>query len=367
MKSALARHDELLRAAVERPDGHVVKTTGDGTHAVFVSSRDALAAALDGQRALANEAWESTGPLRVRMAVHTGEAQERDGDYFGSALNRAARLMACAHGGQVLLSEATCGLVRDEVPAEVELVDLGEHRLRDLSRAERVFQLRAPGIEGEFAHLRSLDAYPGNLPVQLTSFVGREDDIGAVLGALREARIVTLTGVGGVGKTRLALQVAGDVLPGFPEGAWLCELAPVTDGSAVIDVVAAALNIEQRQGQTLEDSVLEALRAKGLLLVLDNCEHLIDPVAKLVQTIVAGCPHVEVLATSREGLGISGERLIAVRSLAVPADAGAEAIAGSEAVRLFVARAADAKHGFVISDENASAITEICRRLDGIP
>ncbi|HWS45894.1 MAG TPA: adenylate/guanylate cyclase domain-containing protein, partial [Acidimicrobiia bacterium] len=249
MKTALERHDELLRSAVESHDGWVVKGTGDGGYAVFATARDAFGAAVDAQVRLADEPWGATGALRVRMGVHTGEAQFRDGDYFGAALNRAARLMAVAHGGQIVCSQASADLARDGLPTGVELIDLGEHRLRDLSRPERVFQVCAPGAPAEFAPLASVDAFPGNLPLQVSSFIGRDLETARVAQALIDARVVTLTGVGGVGKTRLALQVAAEILPWFREGAWLCELASVTHPEGLIEAVASALGVQPRMGQ----------------------------------------------------------------------------------------------------------------------
>jgi predicted ATPase/class 3 adenylate cyclase len=368
MRAALARHDQLLAQAVEAADGRVIKGTGDGLHAVFVTADAAVAAAVGAQQALTAEAWGSIGRLRVRMGLHTGAAQLRGGDYFGSSLNRAARLMAVGHGGQVLCSQATADLAREGLPEGVDLVDLGEHRLRDLSRPERVFQLRASDLPQEFPPLRSLDAFPGNLPIQLTSFIGREADVALIADALTAARLVTLTGVGGVGKTRLAVQVAAELTPRFGDGAWLCELAAVMAGSSVIEVVASALSVQPRQGQSLEQSLLDGLRDKELLLVLDNCEHVLGPSAALIQTVVSECQKVEVLATSREGIGLPGERMIAVPSLGVPVEnADAVELVKGEAVRLFVARARDARSSFVLTGENAAAVGEICRRLDGIP
>ena len=226
MQDALARHDEILRAAVEANDGIVVKTTGDGIHAAFATAHDAVDAAVAMQLALGAEEFAETGTLRVRMGVHTCEAQPREGDYYGSGVNRAARLMSVAHGGQIVVSVATGELLHDH---DVELVDLGEHRLRDLTDAARVFQVQRPGLSTTFPPLRSLDAFLGNLPVQVSSFVGRDAEIKRVVEAVRGSRIVTLTGVGGVGKTRLALQTAAEVVGDFPDGAWLCEYAPVTD------------------------------------------------------------------------------------------------------------------------------------------
>ncbi len=299
------------------------------------------------------------------MGVHTCEAEAREGDYYGSAVNRAARLMSAAHGGQIVVSLATRELAHE---APVEFVDLGEHRLPDLARPERVFQVVHPDLPVEFPVLRSLDTFPTNLPLQLTAFVGREDDLTEIAGALGEARVVTLTGIGGVGKTRVALQVAAHVLDQYRDGAWLCELAPVGDPAAVAEVIATALGVGAREGQTIEESLAEYLRVKQLLLVLDNCEHLLDAVSDVVARLVRTCPRLTVLATSREGLALKGERILALRSLGVPdLDASIDAAAGADAVRLFVERAADARAGFAFRDDNAAAIVQICHRLDGIP
>ena len=315
MGPALARHDEILRGAVATHDGHVVKSTGDGIHAVFATAHDALDAAIDAQAALVGESWDETEPLRVRMGLHTGETELRDSDYYGGAANRAARLMSVAHGGQIVVSLTTEELVRD---GEYEFVDLGEHRLRDLTRAERVFQLNHAALAAEFPPLRSLDAYPGNLPLQLTSFVGREDEFRVIAKAFESTRLVTLTGVGGVGKTRLAMQAAAEMLPRFADGAWFCELAAAGDVDAMSQVVATTLGVNPRPGATLEGSIVEFLGAKQLLVVLDNCEHLLVAAARLVEAILRGASGVSVLATSREGLSVEGERNLTLRSLATP-------------------------------------------------
>jgi predicted ATPase/class 3 adenylate cyclase len=369
MPGALACHDEILRDAVESAGGWVVKTTGDGVHAVFGTAGDAVVAAAAGQRRLGEERWGETGPLRVRVGIHTGEAERRGGDYFGPTLNRAARLMAAAHGGQVVVSHATEEVLRDSLPEGMGLVDLGEHRLRDLSRPERVFQLVGVGLESQFGPLRTLEAFPGNLPLQLTSFVGRADDLDDVAEALTLARVVTLTGVGGVGKTRLALQVAAEVLPRHPDGAWLIELGPVEEPDAVVEAVAATLGIQQHPGRSLAQSVVETLRTKRLLLVVDNCEHVLDASAELVDSIVRICPDVTVLATSREALDVSGERAKRVRSLPVPRSerVDLELVAASPAVQLFVDRAREVRDGFVLDASVATPVAQICDRLDGIP
>jgi len=370
MKVALARHDAILRDAVVSRGGHVVKTTGDGLLAAFGLAEGALGAAGDAQLALGAEGWGVTGPLRVRMGVHTGAAEFRDGDYFGPALNRAARLMQAAHGGQVLVSLATEELVRDSLGAEVGLVELGEHRLRDLSRPERVFQLTGPDLASQFEPLRTVNSFPGNLPLQLTSFVGRRDQLAEIVAELSATRVVTLTGVGGVGKTRLALQVAaeGEVRSQFGDGAWLVELGPIGDPDAVAEVATATLGVQQHQGRTLLESLAEALRAKRLLLLLDNCEHLLDASAALVDALLRSCPGVSVLATSREALEVPGERARRVPSLALPAaGTSAEEIATREAVRLFVERAQEVRRGFALDASTAGSVAQICRRLDGIP
>ena len=366
MKGALARHDELLRAAVEAHGGHVVKTTGDGLHAAFGTADDAIAAAAAGQVALADVEGPE-GSLRVRMGVHTGAATHRDGDYFGTAVNRAARLAAAAHGGQVLVSLATGELLGDSIADGASLLDLGEHRLRDLSRPERVFQLRAPDLGEDFPPLRTLDAYAGNLPLQLTSFVGRDDELDRVAKALDEARLVTLIGVGGVGKTRLATQVAAEVLPRFPDGAWLCELAAASDPEALVQVVAATLGVQPHPNVSLEESIVEFLRAKELLLVLDNCEHLLDDAGLLAEAVLHACRGVRILATSREGLAIEGEQVWPLRSLRMPKTASVDDVATSPAVRLFAERAQAAVPEFAVDAANAGAVAEICKRLDGIP
>jgi len=360
MRSALSRHDELLRRAVTEHGGMVFSSMGDGVAAAFTSASSAVAAAVAAQGLLAAEVWPTATPIRVRMGLHSGEAELRDGDYFGTAVNRAARLMAVGHGGQVLCSQVTTALVE----SEVALLDLGEHRLRDLDRPMHVFQVGS----GSFPALRSLETFPGNLPLQVSSFVGRARELGRAAAALAEARVVTLTGVGGVGKTRLALQVAAEVLPRFREGAWLCELAPVRDPTAVADALAAVFDVAPRAGQSVQQALVEFLRGKQLLVVLDNCEHLLEPAAALVDMLERSCPGLGVLATSREGLGIDGERMLAVPSLAAPAaDADPEAVADADAVRLFAERARAVNADFAVTADNATAVAAVCRRLDGVP
>ena len=276
--------------------------------------------------------------------------------------------MGVAHGGQVLMSEAVEALVPGALPDEVTLVDLGEHRLRDLARAMHVFQVVHPSLVRDFPALVSLDASPGNLPLQVSSFVGREREIERTIGALGEARVVTLTGVGGVGKTRLALQVAAELLPRFRDGAWLIELASVRDPDDVVGAFAAVFGLTARAGQTMEQTLTEFLLTKQLLLVVDNCEHVLDAAAELVEELVSTCARVVVLATSREGLALDGERLLAVPALAAPEEhADLAAVGTSDAVRLFVERARAADADFVLDAANAPAVGQVCRRLDGVP
>jgi predicted ATPase/class 3 adenylate cyclase len=368
MQDALARHDWILRDAVAAHEGQVVKTTGDGVHAVFSAARDAVEAAVAAQCALVTVDWEMGEPLKVRMGVHSGEAESRDGDYYGAAPNRAARLMSVAHGGQILVSLSTEELVSDALPVGLGLVDLGEQRLRDLSRPERIFQVVGANLRAEFPALRTLDAFPGNLPLQVTSFVGRRDELVELAEVLHEARMVTLTGTGGVGKTRLAVQLAAELLQRFPDGAWLFELAAAMDADTMVQVIATTLSVPPRPGVSLEGAVLEWLRSKRALVVLDNCEHLLDAAGRFAEGMLRECKHLRVVATSREALGIAGERVWRLRSLPMPDTALAPAeVEATDAGRLFGDRAEVARPGFVIDATNAFAVVEICRRLDGIP
>ncbi len=379
MAVALEAHDSLLRAAVERAGGSVVKTTGDGMLAAFDRPEAALTAAIDGQLALAAHAWPPALQLPVRMALHTGSVDTRDGDFFGPALNRAARLLAIGHGAQVLVSGTTVALVADDLPPTSELVDLGEHRLRDLDRPEHVYQLVSAGLRREFPPLRSGSSRATNLPLEMTSFVGRERELADIAQLLTTSRLVTLVGVGGTGKTRLALHAATDRLDRQRDGAWLVELAPLTAADLVVAEVGRVLRLQSQGGQPPLDTLVDYLRAKELLLLLDNCEHLIGAVAEVAHRLLGSCPALSVLTTSREPLGVDGEALLAVPSLALPAtmaqhdgkavvDADALERAGrSEAVSLFVERARATLPAFVLDRSNVAAVVEICRRLDGIP
>jgi predicted ATPase len=369
MSAALARHDEILRDAVETHDGVVLSRMGDGIAAVFTSAPHAVATAVGVQQRLAAEAWGDSGPLRARLAIHTDEGKMRaPGEYMNQPLNRCARLMAVAHGGQVLISDTTAALTRGKLPEGTELLDLGEHRLRDLAEPMRVFQLVHPDLRREFPPIRSLDALPGNLPPQLTSFVGRYEEQEAIAKAVDVWRLLTLTGTGGVGKTRLAVQVAAEVLDRFADGAWFCELAAADDGTAMAQVISATLGCQQRAGLSLAESVVEYLNGRELLLILDNCEHLLDDASAFADAVVKSCPRVTVLVTSREALEVAGERVVRVRSLPAPAEStlGGELLE-SAAVQLFADRADEAGADRTWDDRQWAAVAEICRRVDGIP
>jgi len=348
MKEALAGHDEVLRQVIETHGGFMFKHTGDGVCAAFGSPKAAVDAAVAAQRSL---------ELPVRMGIATGEAELRDGDYFGAVLNRAARVTAAGHGGQILLADSTAGLL-----SGVDLIDLGPRRLRDLPTPVGVFQVRAPGLRTDFPPLRALDASPGNLRPATTSFIGRESELDEVQAAVKAHRLVTLTGVGGVGKTRLAVEVAARLVDEFPDGVWFFELAAVTDPAAIPDAVAAVLGITQQPGTTVSASVAAALEGRLRLLVFDNCEHVLDAAADLIEAILTQSATVRVVATSREGLGIAQEQVWPVPSLYI--GAGID----SAAVRLFVERAQGIAPGFAIVDgDEAAAVVEVCQRLDGIP
>jgi predicted ATPase/class 3 adenylate cyclase len=337
MRAALIAHDEVLRTAIEDNNGFLFSHTGDGVVAAFGSPISAVNAAIDAQLEL---------QLPVRMGIATGEAELRDDDYFGTVLNRAARVMAAGHGGQILVADSTAGLL-----SGVELVNLGPRRLRDLPNPIAIFQLAAPGLRTEFPPLRTIDSSHGNLRPAASRLIGRDDDVEAIASAMRSHRLVTLAGVGGVGKTRLALEVAGVLADKFPDGVWVFELASVADSAAVPDAVAAVLGITQQPGMTMGESVAATLEGRVRLLVFDNCEHVVDAAAELIDLILSRSATVKILSTSREGLGLADERLWRVPSLEVVA-----------AVELFRERAARD-----LSAEESAAVEELCRRLDGIP
>jgi predicted ATPase/class 3 adenylate cyclase len=370
MSAALARHDAILDAAIAAHDGVTFKKMGDAYCAAFQTPSSAMCAALDAQRALQREDFSSVDGLRVRMAIHSGEAEHRDRDYFGPSVNRVARLLATGHGGQVLLSGSAAADARHALPAGATLLDLGSHRLKDLSQPEHVWQLVVGGLAGEFPALKSLMVTPNNLPVAPSSFRGREGDVAEIKTMLEGHRLVTVLGTGGVGKTRLALHVGAHLIEQFPDGVWFADLAPISDEDTVAAVIARALGMGRSDGAKVEDAFAHWLKRRKLLLILDNCEHVVAAAAGIANAIVQACPDVRLLATSREPLHVGGEAVYRLPSLAVPERA--ESLTANDAleygaIALFVDRARAADRRFAITDENASIIADICRRLDGIP
>ncbi len=363
----LEDHRRLLRAAFAAQGGTEIDTAGDGFFYAFPRAGNALLAAVEGQRALAAHDWPQ--PLRVRMGMHTGEPLGTDTGYVGLDVHRAARIMGAAHGGQILVSHTTRSLAGGDLPSDVSLLDLGEHQLKDMPTPERLFQVVAPRLSEDFPPLRSIDSRPNNLPRQLTTFVGRQADIGEAKRVLSSTPLLTLTGPGGVGKTRLAIEIAGELIEEFEDGIWFVDLGPLTDPEFVVPAIAAAVGVTHAPGQPILDTVTEHLRGRRAMLVLDNCEHLLDVTARSVDALLRGCGLVRVVATSREGLAIPGEAVFPVPSLSLPdADAATSSDLGSyEAVQLFIERAIAAAPGFQITDRNAPAIAQICRRLDGVP
>jgi predicted ATPase/class 3 adenylate cyclase len=369
MKAALAVHDRIMRSAIGDHHGYIFSTAGDAFAAAFARAGDALSAAVKAQRLLGASEWGET-VVRVRMGLHTGEAEERGGDYFGSALNRGARLMAAAGGGQVLVSSACEQILAGQLPEGVSLLELGEHRLKDLSKPELVFQACHPELALEFPPLRTLDVTPNNLPIELTSFVGREEDLDQVAGLLNDTRLMTITGVGGVGKTRVALQVAAGATDHYRDGVWLIELGTLSDPDLIPKQMAVAMGVQEQADRPIAATVLDVTSNKETLIVLDNCEHLVEGVAVLADGLLRSCPGVRLLATSREPLGVPGEMVWTLPPMPhrVPGiDPDPDLLSGVESIRLFVERARLADRGFSLSRDNAAACAEICHRLDGIP
>ncbi len=370
MDDAVKRHDALLRDAIDRHNGYVFKAIGDAFCVAFARVSDAVATALEAQRALSAEDFSAVGGLLIRMGLHAGEASERNGDYFGPAVNRVARLMSIGHGGQILLSGVTRDLAHSDLPAGTSLLDLGSHRLKDLTEPEQVWQLTIAGLPAEFPPLKSLDTIPNNLPIQPTSFRGREHDLEEVKSLLSKHKLLTLFGSGGVGKTRLALQVGAEVFDHHPDGVWLVDFASITDPELVSSVIAKEIGMPQVEGRRIDESIPQWLRRKKLLLILDNCEHVLETVAAIANAVIRSCPDVRLLATSRQALGVSGEEVMRLPSLDVPhkiADLTSAAVMEFGAVALFVDRARSVDKSFVLTDDNAPIVADICRRLDGIP
>ncbi|HWS92243.1 MAG TPA: adenylate/guanylate cyclase domain-containing protein, partial [Mycobacterium sp.] len=366
MRSALVRHDSIVRSTIAEHGGYVFATGGDGFAAAFARAGDALQAALDAQVVLTLETWPEPALVRVRMALHTGEVDERGGDYFGPAVNRAARLMAAGHGGQVLVSGVTAGLVADQLPHGVTLVDLGEHRLKDLDIPEHVFQAIDKNLDRQFPPLRTLDAVPNNLPRQLTRFIGRQREVHELTALVPGNQVVTLTGAAGIGKTRLALQVAAEVLDHYRDGVWFVDLARISDPAQVPKQIAVAMGVQEQVDRPIASTLLDRLQGRETLVLLDNCEHVIDGAATCVERLLGSTTAVSVLATSREALGIPGETVWIVPPMALP-EADQERLADNEAIGLFVDRGHLVNRAFRLTDGNGSACADICRGVDGMP
>lgn len=365
----LAEYRRLLRSAFQEGGGYEIDTAGDGFFVAFHRATHAVAAAVAAQRAIAAHPWPEGTPVRVRLGLHTGEPTLTTGGYVGLDVHRAARMCAAGHGGQILLSQTTCTLVEQDLPSGVGLRGLGEHRLKDLQRPERLFQLVIADLPADFSPLKSLDALPNNLPTQLTSFIGREREIAEVKRLLSTARLLTLTGPGGTGKTRLGLQVAADLLEDFEGGVFFVPLAPISDPGLVVSTIAQTLRVRETGGQPLLKSLQEYLQDKSMLLLLDNFEQVISA-APVVAELLVACPKLKVLVTSREALHLSGEQESPVSPLVLPdlkRLPAVEALSQYAAVELFIQRALAVKPDFAVTNENAPAVAEICVHLDGLP
>ena len=382
MPALLARHNEILNQAIESHNGYVFQIVGDSFSASFHRASDALNAALDAQRLLHNEAW-SPAPIKVRMGIHSGVAQLNEAKQYSgySTLALTQRIMSAGHGGQILLSQSMFDLIKAGLPEQAELRDMGERRLKDILRLEHLYQLTVPDLPSEFAPLNTLESINHNLPAQLTSFIGREKEIAEIKALIsplpkgeglgvRETRLVTLTGSGGAGKTRLSLQVGTECLNQFSDGVWLAELAPVTDPTLIPQTLFSIFNLRESSHRSAQEILIEHLRSKTLLLILDNCEHLIETCAQISEDLLHACPKLKILASSREALGIAGEAAYRVPSLNTPDPEhlpSLNELEKADSIRLFIERAATAKPGFALTEDNASSLAQICYRLDGIP
>jgi predicted ATPase/class 3 adenylate cyclase len=366
-EAVLADHHRLLREAFQPRGGTEVDTAGDGLFYTFPSARAAIAAAVAGQRALGAQEWPAE--VRVRMGIHTGEPISSEAGLVGPDVHRASRICGAGHGGQVVVSATTRDLAERDLPDDVAFVDLGEHRLKDLPSPDRLFQVVAPGLARDFPPLRSIDSRPNNLPRQLTTFVGRQREISEAKRILAQSPLLTLTGPGGVGKTRLAIETAADLLDEYEDGVWFVDLGLVTDPAFVGHAIAASLGVMDAAGQPIVDTVIDHVRRRHVLLVLDNCEHLVDAVARTIDALLRSCVSLRAIATSREAFMIGGEAVLPVPSLSAPGEqvTAIEDLAHYESVRLFTERAVASLPSFRVTDRNAAAIVQICRRLDGVP
>ena len=366
----LAEHRRLLRDAFRKGGGREISTQGDSFLVAFNHARDGVATAVAAQRAITTHQWPHGALVHVRMGLHTGEPLSAQSGYVGIDLHRAARICGAGHGGQILISDATRVLVENNLPAGMRLRDLGEHRLPGLSRPQHIFQVIADNVPGDFPPLKSLVAFRNNLPIQLTSFIGRANEIGEVKRLLFTTPLLTLTGSGGAGKTRLALRVAAEVLPLFEDGVWLVELGSLSEPSLVTQTAASALNVREQPGEPMSATLTNALQTRHLLLILDNCEHLVKSCADLAYGLLRSCRNLRILATSREPLRVAGETSWRVPSLSLPDPRdlpSLEDLTQYEAVRLLIERARSSLPSFTLTKQNAPHVLQICRRLDGIP
>ncbi len=372
MKVALARHDSILQHAIEKHGGRVFKTVGDSFYTVFASAADALDAAIDAQRKLYAERWGEIGAMRVRMVLHTGSAEERDGDYFGPTINHILSLMYTGHGGQILLSQATQKLVRGSLPLGAQLRDLGMRRLKDLTGSEHIFQIVTPDLPVDFPPLRTLDSRSTNLPAQSTALVGRELEVAAACAFLRrpQVRMLTLTGPGGIGKTRLGLQVAANMLEEFEDGVFFVPLGMVWAAHLVAPAIAQALGISEAAGRPLLDGLYTFLSDKQVLLMFDNFEHILEA-TPLVLDLLAKSPRLKVVIASRAALRAPDEYVLPVPPLALPKlerlPHKIRQLLQYSAIALFVERAQAVRPDFALTDDNALAVAKICTRLDCLP
>jgi len=370
MRQAMRRHDLILRNGVMTHSGRVFKSRGDGLGIVFPNMRRGIVAAVECLRAIIAEDWAEIGGLRVRMALHCGPVEPRDGDYFGPTLHRLARLLDVGHGQQILLSAAAFDALDGETIPEVQLLDLGVHQLRDLIEPTGVYQVQAPDLPAAFAPLRSLNRTPHNLPSQLTALIGREQVLAGIRPLLERDRLVTLVGPGGIGKTRVAIQIGAEFQENFPDGVWLAEFAAISDASLLPNVIAKLFGIASDGNAPPLDAVLLALQRRKTLIILDNCEHLTEAAADLAETLLRQCPEVRMLATSRERLGLIGESLYRIESLSVPPQGEVIDVCDADrwaSISLFADRAQAVDRDFILEDATIGPVAEICRRLDGIP
>jgi predicted ATPase/class 3 adenylate cyclase len=372
IRALVARHNEILENAIRTQNGYIFNIVGDSYHAAFQEAEQALHAALEAQRHLYQEAW-SPAPIKVRMGIHTGAANLEDENsaspYSGYAtLSLTSRVMSAGHGGQILLSQGSVDQLEGKL-AHIELKDMGEHHLKDILRPQQIHQVVVQDLPTEFPPLAAQKSINHNLPLNLTSFIGREREISEIKTRLGESRLFTLTGPGGTGKTRLSIQVGGELLAEQPDGVWIVELAPLADPALIPQTVAAVFGLRESPNRALIEQINDYLRAKRLLLILDNCEHLVDACARLAESLLQACPNIKIFASSREALGVRGETTYRVPSLYLP-DPGqvtAEAVLRCESVQLFVDRASAVNPNFQVTDKNAAFVAQICRRLDGIP